>query len=441
MGDPLVQLYLSSFQRKHPGRTSTVPLPATMLERMSDQIQSTGRPPPPPPPIKFVIPTAKLPAPDNWIAAQQAPPGLLEQQRISKKAEIDRFELVAEETTKQQAFETGLLFAFYEELLRKEYERIRNFTGSRNNIFTQFEDFGKRTGLGGLGYYTKLRPVWYNATIREPVLFMEQVIDFSSGVKVGGKAVTQGVHPLFAAMLGRVNQNVATVMSRIKNKTVAVNPAMQAVASAGCFRPEALNSGGISNHMLGAAIDIDSGHNPHLEAKHLHALQAMLNVVSQLQATPLTTAPAPLNIEESWYKNFPKLQTFDDIQKARILYNKTVQMSEATRTFLTQFLAKWVEHKKNKTTPSDPRQQLAFPAVDQLVKAFGSADRLAVIQQQGLVSIPAEVFIALDADPELAWANYTYLPTVDPKRGPAIDTMHFEVTPSAQKVIIGKGFP
>ena len=68
MGDKLIERYLNSFQRKQPGRLASMPLPSSDLQRLSEQIQSTGKPPPdPPPPINFRLPPGKLPAPDDWI--------------------------------------------------------------------------------------------------------------------------------------------------------------------------------------------------------------------------------------------------------------------------------------------------------------------------------------------------------------------------------------
>ncbi|HEY6074562.1 MAG TPA: hypothetical protein VIV15_14530 [Anaerolineales bacterium] len=193
--------------------------------------------------------------------------------------------------------------------------------------------------------------------------------------------------------------------------------------------------------MIGAAIDIDSTFNPHLEVRHIRALDRMLIFIAEDQAAANNPAPEPLKIEGSWLGDLPKLQSVDDIERARVFYNKTVAISEATKKFLTDFLTEWQKYLQQKATPADPRLQKAFLIVEQLVKAFGGPDKLVVVQQQGLISIPAEVFIALDADPDIQWGNYTNLPLIDPKLAPGLDTMHFEVTPKVQERVIGKGYP
>jgi len=239
-------------------------------------------------------------------------------------------------------------------------------------------------------------------------------------------------------MLQRVDQSIAEVLKRLKNKSAMVNPSMQGIGYIGCFRPDPLSGGRISNHMLGAAIDIDSRTNPHLTVGHIRALDKMLAFIAEdeANANPLGPPPEKLQIEGSWLAELPKLQSIDDVERARRYYDKTVKISEKTKKFLSDFLGEWRKYRDEKKTPADQRLQKALTVVDQLVTAFGGADKLAIVQQQGLISIPAEVFIALDADPDIQWGNYTYLPQL-----PGLDTMHFEVTDAGQAALIGSGFP
>ena len=289
-------------------------------------------------------------------------------------------------------------------------------------------------------------PIWYRAKIREPVAFMNTLL--FSGVSLNGVNVAQGVHPKFAAMLQRVDTSIANVTKRLKIKSAIVNPAMKGIKYIGCFRPQPLGDK-ISNHMIGAAIDIDPDPNPHLYLEHIRALDKMLAFIAEdeAKANPLGPPPEKLKIETSWLAELPKLGSFDDVDRARIFYDKTVKISEKTRKFLSDFLGEWKKYRDQKKTPADQRLQKAFEIIDELVKLFPRKkpslpveDTLAVVQKQGLISIPAEVFIALDSDPDIQWAQYIDIALKYPKQlSPGLDTMHFEVTDQAG--FIGSGLP
>lgn len=364
-----------------------------------------------------------------------------EQLRQVKKLEIDRMNQIAEALWEEQKTEYGLLFAFYEELVIKEYDQIRAFTGKRNHIYTQFEKYGRSAGYGGLEYYRRLRPIWYRAMIREPVKFMERVIDFPS-LKLAGVPVTQGVHPQFAAILQRVDKNIAGVLKLLKANAPIPNSSERIMNVVGCFRPDPV-ADRLSNHMIGAAIDIDSSRNPYLGGSQIRALDKMLEFIAddEAQANPNVT-PERLKIEVSWLGELPKFQSFSDVEKARRAYEKTVKISEKTKAFLIEFLDQWDTSQKDRTTPADQRLQKAFVHVEALLKAFpskdprkGRLDGLQTIRDQGFISIPAEVFIALDADPDLEWGLWSTL------ADPIVDVMHFQVTEKMKKKIIGNGYP
>jgi hypothetical protein len=443
MGDPLIELYDKSFLRKWPGRLAKEPLPRFLLEQLSTQIQRTGQPLGEPPELlRLRIPNEKLPVPDNWVVPPLPPTTATDQFRDRKIDWINQTNKLRPQLWKEQNKEYELLFAFYEELVKQEYDRVSKFKAPKDELFKFFEGYGKKRGLGGLGYYKSLRPIWYRANIREPVEFMDKVLIFS-GVTLAGVEVKQGVHPEFADMLKLVDGRIAQVTKRLKATSAIANPSMKAIQYIGCFRPEPLGDK-ISNHMIGAAIDIDSQRNPHLFPPQVRALDQMLELIEEQAKedaanNPLVQPLETLRIAGSWLGALPKLQTPDDVEKARIYYNKTVKISERTKTFLNDFFDAWKEHERLKTPPTEPKLVKAYPIVTALVKAFEGAGKLATVQKLGLISIPAEVFITLHSDANIQWGNYAFYRSKDPDKGPHVDTMHFEVKNT--DAVVGSGYP
>jgi hypothetical protein len=334
MADPLIAIYSNSFQRKHPGRLASQPLPSSELQNLSEEIQSTGRPPRDPPPNRLL--PAKLPAPDDWIVSTPPRPPKIEPGRLLRQIE-ESAKPFLDELWKQQKFEYGLLFAFYEEMVKKEFEEIRAFTGNKKEIFNSLVKQGKLRNLEPLTYYKFLRPIWYKNKIREPVAFMNTLL--FSGVKLAGKPVLQGVHPKFAKMLQRVDQTIADITELLKKQPVS-NPTMKSIGKIGCFRPDPV-ADRLSNHMIGAAIDIDPDNNPFLQVPHIRGLDKMLAFVGEEEAKAYKANPLPgpppetLRIEMSWLGPPVNLKTADDLEKARRKYTYTVKISEKTRKFLS----------------------------------------------------------------------------------------------------------
>jgi hypothetical protein len=107
-------------------------------------------------------------------------------------------------------------------------------------------------------------------------------------------------------------------------------------------------------------------------------------------------------------------------------------------------------YRDQKKTPADQTLQKAFEIIDELVKLFlrkkaslPVEDTLATIQEQGLISVPAEVFIALDSDKDLQWLQWGLTENVmaqaPQQRSFGIDIMHFDV--ADRDAFIGSGLP
>jgi hypothetical protein len=457
MGDPLIAIYKDSFHRKIPGRLASEPLPSSELQKVSDEIQSTGKPPSDPRPNRLPL-QKQLLAPDDWILPLDWPrprvapkineplPRLVKEIEESAKPFLD-------ELWNQQKVEYELLFKFYNEMVIREYEEISAFKPPKKEIFDNLVKEGESRKLEPLPYYRFLRPIWYKNKIREPVAFMNTLL--FSGVTFAGQPVQQGVHPKFAEMLKRVDANIASVTALLK-KTPVSNPTVKPIGYIGCFRPDPVKDR-ISNHMIGAAIDIDSGNNPFLEAPRIRALDKMLAFVGEeeakaYKANPLGPSPETLQIEMSWFGPPVNLKGADDLEKARRKYTYTVKISEKTRKFLSDFLSQWKKYRDQKKTPADQTLQNAFEIIDQLVRLFPAKkkkpplpveDGLATIQKQGLISVPAEVFIALDSDRDIEWLMFGFSESAMKQRPEVrhigIDIMHFDVEDTG--AFIGSGLP
>ena len=178
--------------------------------------------------------------------------------------------------------ELDILWKLYEQMVAAEYEEL----GKHKNTKPAFTEFAER---GGLKKYKELRPVYFRYKIREPHRFL---IDFlqDGGVTLAGRPVKQGVHTAFASMLAKADT--------LLKSTPLPRFGVEQIKYIGCFRPSDLDPSGsnplrrISNHMIGAAIDIDSGDNPNLKKEMVGAIDAILAFREQ-------TGHAPLSIKVS----------------------------------------------------------------------------------------------------------------------------------------------
>lgn len=456
MGDPLIDRYKASFLTKHPARTAHEPLDDSKLKKLSEQIQSTGKHPGTPTPSVPSVRFTKLQDPQDWIAPPRAPGSMQQQFELLKRQELERLAKAAtqpenlqvpqnsalppvapismqqqfdqlkrqerekwakitDELWRAEAVEYDILFELYKTMVVAEYIEIKN--SSAKAPFKEFEE------RGGVRLYSDLRPVYYRSKIKEPHKLIMRMVE-PGRVKLARVVVNQGIHPSFATILERVEKNI--------NKSMMANPDTRPVQYVGCFRPDAIGDR-ISNHMIGAAIDIDSSNNPHLKGDQIAVLDLVLafRAEDERMRNPLVT-PEILKVAGSWLAEIPKLDDVDGLEIARRFYNKTVKISEKTKAFLNDYMAGWAK----KQTPADQRRQEAFKLLDQMSKKFGGAKGLEKVQTQGFISIPAEVFEALVTDPDLQWGNYTFVHPREPKRRPGLDVMHFEVKPAVQRALI-----
>ncbi|HYP77189.1 MAG TPA: hypothetical protein VER12_14570 [Polyangiaceae bacterium] len=463
MGDPLITLYRDSFQTQHPLRKLHEELDAAKLRKASEQIQSTGQPASPPLPLKEIPRFTKLPTPEAFFLPLEPPASLSEQMEVLKRQELERlikeanapspvpfvpaplsttplpssmaqefeqlkrqeaekWRKVTEKLWEAERAELSILFQLYEQMVRAEYLEIQRFAKA------QFQEFEER---GGGALYAQLRPIYFRAKVREPHKFIIEM-EQPGRVRLAGKVVQQGMHKKFAAIIDRVNQKL--------NSSIGGNPDATMLRYVGSFRPQPLGSRP-SNHMFGAAIDVDSSTNPHLKAPQVAVLERLLEFRAQDAAkkNPLQPAPTPLRLVGSWLADVPKIEDIDDLEKARRFYAKMLQISAQTKEVLHAYLEEWQQSRKSKSTPADPQKQKAFAILDDMAKHFGGVSGLRDIQQRGFISIPAEVFEALVSDPQLQWGKYTDL---HPGQA-AVDIMHFEVRPQVlrEEIIGPNGFP
>jgi hypothetical protein len=451
MGDPLIARYQQSFSspNKYPQRKAHEPLPAEKLKKASEQIQSTGKPFEPPMPATAAVRLVVPPQPKDWLTAPvsmqqqfdilqsqelvrlqalanapvkypspqqpglagQAPVGMVQQLDELKRQETDRWRKLLDEWARIEMIEYDILWQIYTVMVLDEYLQLAKPGAQWSAAFMEFEQ------RKGSDLYSDLRPVYYRANIKEPHKFIMTLI--SSGVSLVGVPVLQGIHPKFAAILSRVDKSI--------NKSMFADFGIQPVKYIGCFRPSTLidpktKQETISNHMIGAAIDIDAtisgeDRNPHLNPKQTAALDLVLDFRvkhQQLAAGSVSKASG------SWLAGIPK---DDSVDRARRLYSQTLQISKETRAFLDEFLDGWVAFSKQPPKSFGDKRDQAFPIVKQMADVFGGEKALRNIQKGGILSIPAEVFEALASDPDL-WSGASYK-----------DLMHFEIR--RQSDIIG----
>jgi hypothetical protein len=365
MSDPLIDRYRASFPQ-HPARRTHEPLDDSKLRKLSEQIQWTGKHPGTPMPSGATVRFATLADPQDWVLPRQAPTSMQQQFQVLKRRELERLAKIASEpvslqvpqsaalpspapSSMQQQLEVlgrqerarwdkivdelwraeqteyDILWQLYERMVTEEYVQLATPNASWSAAYKEFEE------RGGLDLYRSLRPIYYRAGVRQPHKFIMQMV--SSNVRLGGVEVRQGVHPKFAKILERVDRSI--------NRSVIAQFGIQPVRYIGCFRPSPLGDR-ISNHMIGAAIDIDAtiksaDRNPHLKRPQLEALDEMLafrfKEASQ-NPNPLVAPGPKLTASGSWLAGVPNL---DAIDRARALHAQTVAISKEAKAFLDEF--------------------------------------------------------------------------------------------------------
>ncbi len=436
MGDPLADRYRRSFVAPHPWRSGKPPfrIPDSVLKDLSRELQHLGVPLAGPSDdakaVDGVTPgtavgalmrmlgrldPASKPPPDDAPAPAPAS-SQMEGLRIALKSAKSPLLLGA-------LSELDLLWRFYEQMVHEEYLDLANVKKGRG-WWAALAEFEER---GGERLYAELRPVYFRAGIREPVPFIKQIQ--SSGPTVAGVEVQQGVHPEFAKLLKKADGFI--------NRSTAAQFGSAPVKYIGCFRPSALDWKGVkylSNHMIGAAVDIDASRdgvdrNPHLKGPQIPAVDAVLAFVAANGALP--SSGPPLKVGGSWLTAAPVPAT--DVDRALQLYQQMLDISLQTQGFLNTWLGPWLTYLDAPTSlPASPAQQQrdeAFRVMENLAKAFGRLDKapkhrtspavkeLLNIQKNGFISIPADIFVAMLKAGLQSGLEYT---------GPK-DTMHFEI--------------
>lgn len=474
MGDPLIDLYNGSFATEHASRKwfkSHFRLTDSDLKRMSVEIQRSGLPakattppseviranpllnPAPPAPTPFLdalmpqifattrkmqdefiqrLPTTKDMIAEPVTARMRAPTAT--EQLAAEKAKLAAQLRATPNIWEPVRVEEEILFELYGKMVDAEWDMLSK-SGARSPV----AEFNER---GGLKLYRELRPSYFREGVREPHKFiMDKMIEPNAKVTLAGVVVKQGIHKEFARIIGEVER---TINLALINRTVAGQPDTKPLGYIGCFRPSPLDSGRPSNHMLGAAIDIDSKFNPHLKGKEIDTLDIMLQFWADYQnskAAPNTPPIQALRVRGSWLAELPKLDAEDAVQRAKNFYDKTDAISRQTQAFLTEFLT--LSLTTPATQPNQWQQKGILVARDMTKHFVGGVKRLQFIQANGFMSVPAELFKALVSHPELQWGLYTDVDPRDTKRVPGLDIMHFEVKPSVRKnLIIGpNGYP
>jgi hypothetical protein len=308
MPDPLIEQYNLSLQSGQAGRDR---LADSKLKKASESIQRTGKPYGPTRPAVAAVRftdikdprLAKLPpssisdqfatlqqqqlqnlaaaakaqyyAPDNAIPPGTAPTGIVQQFNELKRQQGERWKKIVDELWRLEQAEYNILWQLYQAMVRDEYAQLAR---PKAKWSAAFDEFTER----GLELYFNLRPIYYRANIKEPHKLIMQMV---SGVTLAGVEVLQGVHPTFAKILERVDRSI--------KRSTFPQFGIQPVKYIGCFRPEPLGDR-ISNHMIGAAIDIDAtikkaDRNPHLKGPQLDALNEMLKLRAKTQPAARTS--------------------------------------------------------------------------------------------------------------------------------------------------------
>lgn len=438
--DALVRRYKDSLLTPHPLRAATpaIPLNPSLLKTICHDIQYYGAPyrlpgrsKLPGLPLEPPLPAGAKPPPAPAkggaapFAAQAREPGL-ELYAMQPPSYMLALLLV----------ELRILWQLYEEMVAAEYAALGQ---AKNTRATAFEEFEEREGVE---LYKRLRPVYFRARIREPHRYL---IDFlvPGGVNLAGVPVRQGVHREFAKLLAKADGLITS--------TPVPGFGVAPIRYIGCFRPSDLDPlpgstlRRLSNHMIGAAIDIDSEANQHLKKPQLQAIDAILDQRVQ-EGHPLLTITAA----GSWLAALPQNGTPQ--AKAQALHQGIMDISREVKEFLDQYLDDWIAFVASPSTSQDPqvRQEQErriredYPLLEKLAKAFGSikpdrktpfdqtpgVKQLRRIQQMGFVSISENVFVACLTAGLMSGTQY-----VGQK-----DTMHFEI-PSQSAFIGSGGYP
>ncbi|WP_437602922.1 hypothetical protein WMF28_14935 [Sorangium sp. So ce590] len=458
MSDPLIDLYKKSLLSPHPWRTSRAPflLPDSVLKIMSQEIQQFGRPLDWPPDdeggaktqakAKGVRPgegltvlrrlLAQLPAdafpPAAAAPIPPAPASGMEDLRLAMRASRKPFT----ERWQPARAEVDFLWRLYEQMVADEYAQLKNVR-KPHDWWPALQEFEQR---GGATLYADLRPVYFRSKVTRPhkLIMMMQ----PGGVRVAGVPVQQGIHPEFVKLLRKADGFI--------KRSVASQFGSAPVKYIGCFRPDPLGVGDarhVSNHMLGAAVDIDAtrdkvARNPHLQKDQIKAVDRVLAFHAK---TTIGHGPA-LVASGSWLADFPAAGTPED--RAQHLYTEMLNVSLDVRAFLDAWLDRWIVFtnvpQSTLASPAQATRDEAFQVVTELVRTFGGMKRsarapledapgvkaLRNVQKNGFVSIPADIFIAMLKAGLRSGLEY----------GAAKDTMHFEIkSPSA--LIAASGFP
>jgi hypothetical protein len=398
MGDPLRERYDRSFLTKPTGRVSQTPLPSSTVVMLSTRIQSTGQYPGLPPYVEQMLGTLGTVAgwTDGVAVTQQWAPQSVHPTMSGPVPALEPLDRSLNNPRWQaDKAEYDILWSLYEAMVADEYAELGK---PRASWYAAYGEFQQR---GGLALYRSLRPLYYRANIREPHKMIMQML--SSGVRLAGVEVMQGVHPVFARILDRVDKAI--------NKSSFADFGIQPIRYVGCFRPSPLGER-ISNHMIGAAVDIDAtiegaARNPHLTPKQIAVLDAV--IAFRVKQNKLAAAQAP-RAAGSWLAGIPADSSVD---RGRVLYAQTLQVSKETKAFLDEFLGGWIANDPPRSF-GDARDE-AFALITQMSAVFGGRKEIFNIQRGGILSIPAEIFEALANDPDLrSGTEYG-------------DLMHFEI--------------
>jgi len=287
--------------------------------------------------------------------------------------------------------------------------------------------------------YSRLRPVYFRSGIPEPQEFLVNNI-VASGVTLAGRPVNQGVHKDFKILLDKANEILETSNYELK-KSTAGDLGIAPIGYIGCFRPSDLDPlpkdkeglRRISNHMIGAAVDIDPGDNPHLKKPQLNAIDKILEY--RVRTVP-NHPPLTYTAGGTWLGMMPPGSTLKE--RAIELHAPILAISKEVKAFLDEYWILW----RQPSTPADPLKREAVLLMQELADSFGGtqtkknlpfdetpgARALRRIQQRGFVSIPVDVFVACLQAGLMSGVQYQ-----DQK-----DTMHFEIPTSTQKGFIAR---
>lgn len=445
--DPLIRKYKDTLQggpHHLRGTEQPVPIKPSLLATAARDIQYYGTPYKLPagfvPPTEgFTLPAEALRLPGTRPIRRPpgAPPPVWDpypEELVRKYEHAPSSYLQA-----RLLFELDILWKLYEQLVTEEFDELKAAPNTADTAYKMFISVaGKGAGhKEAQDVYRRLRPVYFRSGIAEPQRFLIKNI-VSGGVRLAGRPVQQGVHKDFKTMLDRAERILRDSNFDLKVST-AGDLGIAAITYIGCFRPSDLDPlrtdkqglRRLSNHMIGAAIDIDSGNNPHLK-------QAQLTVIDRILEFRVRTVPnhPPLRYTSggTWLGMVPPGSTLKE--RAIELQATILEISKEVKAFLDDHWDLW----RLPSTPTDPQKQEAVQLMQALADSFGGtrtskkvtfeqtpgAKALRRIQQRGFVSISADVFVACLEAGLMSGTQY---------QGQK-DTMHFEVPTSKQRDFI-----